>query len=226
MKKLILCALISVFLCSCVVTTTLSQGEESYVSDTDIKATDFFSGILEDLSSFQRDPNGKSFMELSVDSFTEQLSASALAYDIEKSGQYKIRFSFEDFNKLLKYLSQSESQSIITITDNSLVLNISMDNYDELKKIVPFLAQKDIEVYCAEYNTDYSEEDYLTMMEYIAGPESREGILSSYVSLTFNTPSGIKSTNGIKTSENSVVFTFKLIDFLLLKDPIYFFCEF
>lgn len=226
MKKLVLATLISVFLCSCVVTTTLTQNEKSYASDTDIKATDFFSGILEDLSSFQRDSSGKSFMDLSVQSFTEQLEASGLAYDIEQSGQYKIKFEFEDFNMLLQFLSQSESQSILNISETSLELNISMDNYEELKRIVPFLAQEDIEVYCAEYNQDYSEDDYLTMMEYIAGPESREGILSSYVSLTFNTPSEIKNTNGIKTSQNSVVFSFSLIDFLLLKEPIYFFCEF
>ena len=226
MKNLLYCALIAVFLSSCVVTANLDLSGETGTSENDIKATDFFNGIIEDLSSFKRDSSGLSLMDLSVKSFEDLLKGSSEAYDVSVTDKYDICFSFDDFNALVRSLSSMEKQSVLFLEDDRLVLDINIDNYAELKRIVPFLAQEDIEVYCAEYNRDYSEDDYLTMMEYIAGPQARDGILSSYVSLLFSAPSEIKTTNGKKINSTQVEFTFPLIDFLLLQKPVYFFCEF
>ncbi len=217
-------------LSSCTVGSNLTFKTDGNFSSTDIKASDFFSGLIEDLASFKRNESNKSLLEESIDTFTDELNRSPFAYDISVKDNYVIDFSFKDFNSLVSYLCADTKQDVITLTDNGqhkvLKLKISMENYETLKKIVPVLADENIAVYCAEYNADYSEEDYLTMMEYIAGEKAREGILSSYINLSVTTPSEIVSTSGEKVSDTCAVFSFKLIDFLLLKSPIEFYCEF
>lgn len=224
MKKLVL-LLTAVFLfTSCVVTSNLDLQKNN--CDTEIKATPFFSEVIEDLASFTRNPDGKSLMQNAVESFAERLGECPSVYSVSFEDDSEISFEFADFKTLVKELTDEKNQNVLTFEDNCLNLNINMDNYSQVKEMVPFLALEDIAVYCAEYNEDYSEEEYLTMMEFIAGPDSREGILSSYVSLVINTPSEVKDTNGNLLNADTVEFRFPLIDFLLLHSPISFYCKF
>ena len=168
------------------------------------------------------------FFEYSVRQF-----ASSVGGTVTKTAEdnLTVDFSFADFNKMVLWLTQNPQQSVLTLktTENNtrkLELNININNYSELQQIIPFLADKDIEVYGPTYNQDYTQEDYIEMMEFIAGDGAREGILSSHIDIQLNLPSSVINTNGTQVSSTCVAFSFPLIDFLTLKEPIQLFAEF
>lgn len=233
MKKTLLVLSVVFLLTSCVVTSNIDLSENN--ANARVEATEFFSLLLEDLSSFTRTEEDISLMNQSMSDFVLQLLQTRNVYDLDFSKEedkeyYNLSFSFTELESLLSALSGQNDQSILTVEEDDLSkiikLDISMSNYDQLEEMVPFLKQEDIAVYCARYNQDYTEEEYLTMMNFIAGEEAEEGIKSSYVRLNLTLPNQIIKTNGNIISSDCVSFEFKMIDFLLLHSPITFYCKF
>lgn len=200
-------------------------------SHTDLNVEHFFIEVLEDMGTFAAGTGTASIMDSAVADFENSLSASSntkqVTFTKVNPNHYVGDFSFSDFSQLFKDLAQGQNQSVITLTQASgkttLNLNLSMANYDQLTKMIPFLADPNFEVYGPVYNQGMKEADYLEMISYILGEEGPEAISKSLITLRFTTPSAILSQqSGTLINSNTIEFSFKLIDFMLLAAPIQF----
>ncbi len=232
--------LILSILVSCQVTSNLNLDDRvSGSSLSSIRTDSFFEGVLEDLSSWKDSGSNDPVTDVAIESFARKLSESPYSGNVlftkTDEHSYTGEFDFSDFTLLLEELSgEYKDQDLITLKSSNnrtrLTLKISLENYDVLSSILPFLADPNFEVWGPKYNNppyDYlTEEDYKDLVSFVLGEDGPESIDASSVRIIINTPMDIVSTNGTKLSEKSVEFTFPLIDFLLLHEEIYFYCEF
>jgi len=228
-----LCIVLTLFiLSSCVMQQGLSMTRTgSGWATTDLYVYDFFLNVLEDFEPFTPEERDKSIMDASVDDFVQQLHETRSATDVAsmKIGEngYFIDFVFTSLEDLLRDLNRREPQSIVRITESrsetTLKFYLDLDNYPQLTRIIPFLADPNFETFGPLYNEGMSEEEYLDMISYILGEEGPPSIEDSVISLRITTPTVIKRhEGGVKESPNSIRFDIPLIEFLLLAEPIQF----
>ena len=68
-----------------------------------------------------------------------------------------------------------------------------------------------------------SEADYSDMIYYLLGEEAPDALKTSMITINFTLPGAITSSEGVTvTGENSCTYSFPLIDFLLLAEPMSF----
>ena len=103
------------------------------------------------------------------------------------------------------------------------ILTVSL-NYDTIEQLLnenPSLNNPLMENFGPLANKDLSETDYLDMMEYMLGEESRQGIIDSVVDITVRVKGKVVSqTGGEKLSSDSVRFRIPLIKILVLNKPL------
>lgn len=224
-KLLILSSLIVILASSCTVTENIAiSGNKTGSSVTDISVQQYFIDVLTDFSAFMPEGN-EDIMDSAISSFSSQLAsssnASAVRFVKTSEHGYTGYFDFSDFTALAAELAGGSSQSIISQTANSVSFHLDINNYEELEKIVPFLADPNIEVFLAKYNIGYSEQDYLDMIVFSLGEEAPESLTQSYITIQGTVPGTITSISGAtRTGSSSFTFSFPLIDFLLLAEPI------
>ena len=105
-------------------------------------------------------------------------------------------------------------------------ISINMDNYEQLTKMIPFLADPNFEVYGPLYNNDLTEDEYLEMVSFILGEQCPESIGNSSIKIQVVAPKAITAHNGKARNSKTVEFSFPLIDFLLLHHSIDFYLEY
>ena len=229
-------------LSSCVVTENLSLNGEITksakipgTSHSDISVDDFFVDVMEDLSNWTDKGNNDPVIDVAIHDFESNVKASRGTSGVEfmetAHNTYTGDFSFNDFSTLLVDLSNGHAdQSIVTVskadTRTRVEISINMDNYEELTEIIPFLADPNFEVYGPLYNNDLTEEEYLEMVSFILGEQCPDSIGKSKISIVVSAPKAIVSHNGKLRDSRTVEFSFPLIDFLLLHEPIDFYLEY
>ena len=229
-------------LCSCVVSekltlnSSLSAGKPvDGKSHVDLSVDDFFVGVVEDLSNWSETDNNDPIIDVAVRDFVTNLQSSKTTGNIRfiETGHntYMGDFTFSDFKGLLIDLSKDVSnQSIVTLSEKDgrthVEININMDNFEQLTKIIPFLGDPNFEVYGPLYNNDLTKEEYLEMVSFILGEQCPDSIAKSSVKIQVVAPKAIVSHNGKTRNTKTVEFSFPLIDFLLLHDPIRFYLEY
>ncbi|MCR4675909.1 MAG: hypothetical protein K5634_01605 [Sphaerochaetaceae bacterium] len=204
-------------------------------SSTTIKTDSFFEGVLEDLSSWKSTGSNDPVVDVAISSFAQNLSNSKYSDSVRfiktDEHSYSGTFVFTDFKKLIQDLcGEYKDQNLLTLTTTKdgktrLELNISLENYDVLASIVPFLSDPNFEVWGPKYNDYLSEEEYKELVSFVLGEEGPASIDSSIITITLKAPGKITSTNGTIKQNNTVEFSFPLIKFLLLHEPLYFYCE-
>ena len=221
--------LLVVFLASsCVVTEQLSfKGSAYNTSEFDFTVEDFFIAVLEDFSEFVPDDQEVSLMDSAINDFERALRYSSTTNNVTMQkltdNAYKGQFNFMDLDRLFSDLGAGNNQSLLKQSNNTLTFSLSMDNYDQLVPVIPFLADENFEAFGPVYNQGLSESDYLEMISFMLGEEGPPAIEQSTITLMIATPKPIKSfTNGKKVGTNLYEFSFPLIDFLLLANPITF----
>ena len=227
MKKFIILLLsIALILTSCTVTEKITiNGSQKGSSSSDIYVEDFFIEVLEDFGEFLPSSD-KSIMDEAMEGFAGQLQSSSAASVVKfknlGDNHYTLDFSYSDMNKMMKDLGAANN-TLIKETANSFAFYVDINNFDELTKIVPFLADPNFEVYGPVYNQGMSEEEYLDMIYYLLGEDGPDAIKNGEVTLTITTPATIKSVSGaVKIGDKTAEFKFPIIDFLLLNNPITF----
>jgi len=232
-KLFLLSLIIILSLSSCVMQQgiSLSRGGSGWAT-TDLSVTPFFATVLEDFQPFSEEENPKPLLDSSIENFTKELSkASSTSYISSlklNDYTYFIDFTFSSLTQLLKDLNNREEQSIVTIkrTGNRERLDFFLDinNYPELTRIVPFLADENFETFGPLYNEGMSEDEYYEMISYILDEKGPQEIRESIISLQLTTPSTIISQEGGIIEGNNVIrFDIPLIDILLLSEPITFY---
>lgn len=213
---------------SCVVTEQLSFTGSGYnTSKFDFTVEDFFIAVLEDFSEFAPEDQEASLMDSAITDFERALRYSTTTNDVTMQkltgNAYKGQFNFMDLDKLFSDLGAGNNQSLLRMSNNTLTFSLSMDNYDQLVPVIPFLADENFEAFGPVYNQGLGESDYLEMISFMLGEEGPPAIEQSTITLRIATPKPISSfTSGKKVGTNLYEFSFPLIDFLLLADPITF----
>ncbi len=234
LQKYLLVILIGVLVTSsgCVMQQGLniSQNRSGWAT-TDLYTYDFFLAVLEDFEPFTPEQEDQSIMDASIDNFIQQLHQTTSATNISnmKIGDngYFIDFTFSSLEQLLNDLNKREPQSIFTIREvgrqTRLTIYLDLENYPQLTRIIPFLADPNFETFGPLYNEGMSEEEYLDMISYILGEDGPPSINDSMISLRITAPSIIRQhQGGVLESPNSIRFDIPLIEFLLLAEPIRF----
>lgn len=224
MRKLALVILSSLLIASCSVTETLSINRNGGSSYSDIKVEQFFVDVLEDFAEFL--PANASIMDSAMSSFSSDLdkASSTTAVDLKKTGNnhYSLSVDYTSLTNLIKELG-GENQSLFKESANSISFYVDINNFEELTKIVPFLADPNFEVYGPLYNIGTSEEDYLDMIYFLLGEEGPDAIKNGVITIDINTPGTITSVKGAtRINSTTARFTFPIIDFLLLSHPLSF----
>lgn len=209
-------------------TLTSSHGG---TSTTTLDTYPFFIDVLEDFSTLTAEPSDDSILDVVVRDFVTSLNLSQQALGVTSrktsTTSYIIDFTFNDFHALFTALAGSQEGRVLTLTSlgnrTTMTMNVSLDTYDELSRIIPFLTDPGFEVYGPLYNQDMSADEYLEMIGYILGEDGPQAISSSRISLRFTTPAPITAYQGVRLLSPTVFeFSFPLIDFLLLHTPLTF----
>ncbi|MBO4423897.1 MAG: hypothetical protein J5768_00135, partial [Spirochaetales bacterium] len=200
-----------------------------------LSVDDFFVGIVDDLSDWENTGNNDPIIDVAIQDFVKNLEASSVTASIRflETGHntYMGDFSFTDFRQLLIDLSNGQSdQSVVTMTEKNgkthVEISINMGNYEQLTKMIPFLADPNFEVYGPLYNNDLTEEEYLEMVSFILGEQCPDSIAASSIKIQVVAPKTISDHNGKLRNSKTVEFSFPLIDFLLLHHSIDFYLEY
>jgi len=232
MKKLItasLAAFLILSLSSCVVTEDLNiDTQEGGSSSANIQVEDFFVSVLEDFSDLSTDlPADTTVMDASINNFSSALKKGKTISNVDftkiDDTHYVGNFDFNSLNELITDLGKIDNQTLLTLKDTTLSFNLDMDNYDQLVKVIPFLADPNFETFGPTYNQGMSEADYYDMISYMLGEEGPDKIASSLITINIKTPSPITSfTGGKKIDSTTFCYQFPLIDFLLLNKSLHF----
>lgn len=243
MRKIV-CSLLLVFLlCSCTVVQNLNFENNTNYSGSSItlfSTDEFFVNVLEDLSSWQENGNNDPILDVAVSEFEYNLILSDVTNNVVfnklDDNTYGGSFTFDSFEQLTKDLTDNyPDQNLVKIEQledekSRFVLNISLETYNVLEAVVPFLTDDNFKVWGPVYNNppydEITEEDYKDMVSWVLGEEGPESIDNSMVAIRLNLPKPVLETNGNLIDEKTVEFSFPLIDFLLLHEPIIFWCEF
>ena len=71
-----------------------------------------------------------------------------------------------------------------------------------------------------------SEEEYMDMISFLLGEDGPEALKKSFVSIEIETPGDITAIKGaMKTGERKAVYSFPVVDFLTLNNPLSFTIE-
>ena len=228
MKKLLICLTILSLLVftSCQVSENISLEGSKNTSETSIEVYDFFVAVINDFSEFLDTAPEGSIMDSAVRDFANGLAANSnnsnVVFQVTGENSYYLSFDFSSLNDALSSLGSSSS-SILQESGNSISFYLDIDNYPELKDMIPFLSDPNFEVYGPEYNQGMSEADYLDMIYYLLGEEAPGAIQNSMIAINITVPGTLTETSGVTVnSENSCTYSFPLIDFLLLNEPMSF----
>lgn len=212
----------------CTVTETLSfKSTAPNESAFDFTVEDFFIAVLQDFSEFIPPEGDQSLMDKAINDFERALDYSPTTDKVRMTklndNAYRGTFTFTNMQQLFSDLGAGPDQSLLTMQKNSMTFSLSMDNYDQLVPVIPFLADENFEAFGPVYNQGLSDADYLEMISFMLGEEGPPAIEQSFITLRVETPTPITGfINGKKISERLYEFSFPLIDFLLLEDPITF----
>lgn len=225
----ILCIILTTLVVtSCTITEKVSFKQAGYhQSDYAFNVEDFFIAVLEDFSDFAPEEDDVSLMDKAIGDFERALRYSPTTRNVvlQKLDEHSYEgvFEFSDLQRLVIDLGAGENQSLLDIDDSSMTFFLSMDNYEQLVPVIPFLADENFEAFGPLYNQGLSEADYLEMISFMLGEEGPPAIERSIITLRVNTPKAITSfSNGRKVADQVYEFSFPLIDFLLLAEPITF----
>ena len=228
-KTAVLASVLILLLSSCVVTEDITASTGfSGTSTTDIRVDSFFLSVLEDLSTLSESESGSEIMDNAIGGFASAVNSSSSSSGVTlttdgEGNRYILTFDYISLSKLMKDLNNGENNSILKITSSSFSFNLNMSNYNEIKEVIPFLSDSNFEVYGPEYSNGMTEEEYIEMITFLLGEESRDALEKSTVTILITTPGTITKVEGAeKRGDRIASYTFPVISFLLLNESLSF----
>ena len=219
---------LSLVLTSCAVTENLSVDKRNGGdSSVNLKVENFFQDVLADFNEFSTTKDSSTVLDNAVKELETSLQKGKGTKDVKftkkDADAYEGTFTFTSLSSLFADLGADKDQTILVQSGNTLTFRLDMENYEQLTKIIAFLKDKNFEPFGPTYNQGISESDYLDMISFMLGEEGPDAIKNSQITLNLKTPGTITSfTGGKKLDDTSFQFSFPLIDFLLLQNPLSF----
>ena len=223
MRRLTAAAVLLLIIASgCQITEDLALGETGGRSTTIIPPDPFFTDLLEDFAGFLPEDEGPA-MESIVSGYAADLIASGAAADAswEMNGEsYTISFTYDSIMEFLMAYGAG-NQSLLRAGSTNLTFHLGIENYAELRDMVPFLSDPNFEVYGPEYCNGMTEDEYLEMIGFVLGEDGPEAIRSGRIMIRIHVPGTITEVSGgIAEDSSTALLTFPVIDFLLLNTPV------
>jgi len=110
---------------------------------------------------------------------------------------------------------------------STLEVNFSLESFESIITSNPSLDSPLMQAFGPLANEGLSDGDYLDMMEFALGPESRMGITNSTLSLVINVDGDIiEQIGGELMDESSVKFTIPLLEILILDENLHYMVKF
>ena len=198
----------------------------------EIKLAPYFTEVASQLSDLVPSENqkkieeGKFFdLEKIRDDFSKRSGVTLTDLESESPESLTGTFTFSNINDAVTDAGKTSNPGIFTFETKNGISTLSVSvNYDTLEQLFtenPSLNNPLMENFGPLANKDLSEEDYLDMMEYMLGEESRQGIIDSVVDITVKVGGKVVSQQGgEKLNADTVRFRIPLIKILVLKDPL------
>ncbi|MCF7943043.1 MAG: hypothetical protein K9L21_01260 [Spirochaetia bacterium] len=205
--------------------------DESGNASFEIAIEDYFIEVVKDFQVFAEedtDVTQDNLDELAVDLNTSEYTSDAI-FNKVSDNFYTGSFNFSDleefFNELREEEEKNETISVFTYEKRGFVQNlniyIDIENYYQLKKLVPLLEDPEFAMFGPEENIGVSEEDYIDMISFALGDEGPPSLLRSFIEVVIITDHPIISQKGGRLrAPNEIVFNIPMLDFLLLAEPI------
>ncbi len=136
-------------------------------------------------------------------------------------------FTFSDINAAVTDAGKTKNPGIFSFKKVQEGFLLSVDiTYGTMEALLtenPSLNSPLMENFGPLANKDLSESDYLDMMEYALGKESRQGIKDSRLDITVSVDGTItKQSGGRKINSHTVQFSVPLIKILVLAKPLHY----
>ncbi len=204
--------------------------DESGDARFEIEIEDYFIEVVKDFQVFaeeETDVTQGNLDELALELNESEYTSDAFFEKINDNF-YRGNFNFSDLEEFFNELKEEEDDESLTIFTyakrgfvQSLNIHIDIDNYYQLKKLIPMLDDPEFSMFGPEENIGVSEVDYIDMLRFALGDEGPPSLQRSYIEIVIITDHPIISQKGGELrATNEIVFTIPMLDFLLLAEPI------
>jgi hypothetical protein len=203
--------------------------DESGDAQFEILIEDYFIEVVKDFQVFaeeETDVTQDNLDELAVDLNKSNYTSDALFEKVDDNF-YRGSFNFSDLEEFFNELKEEDDEnlSVFTYTKRgfvqSLTIYIDIDNYYQLKKLVPMLEDPEFSMFGPEENIGVSEVDYIDMIGFALGDEGPPSLRRSFIEVIIVTDHPIiTQKGGTLLSPNEISFNIPMLDFLLLAEPI------
>ena len=203
--------------------------DESGDAQFEILIEDYFIEVVKDFQVFaeeETDVTQDNLDELAVELNESDYTSDAIFEKIDDNF-YRGNFNFSDLEEFFNELKEEDDEnlSVFTYTKRgfvqSLNIYIDIDNYYQLKKLVPMLEDPEFAMFGPEENIGVSEVDYIDMIGFALGDEGPPSLRRSFIEVIIVTDHPIiTQKGGTLLSPKKISFNIPMLDFLLLAEPI------
>ncbi len=228
--KIFLAIALTVAAASCTIKQQITvHVDESGDAQFEIAIEDYFIEVVKDFQVFaeeETDVTQDNLDELSAELNGSDYTSDAIFEKVDDNF-YRGNFNFSDLEEFFNELKEEDDEnlSVFTYTKRgfvqSLNIYIDIDNYYQLKKLVPMLEDPEFSMFGPEENIGVSEVDYIDMIGFALGDEGPPSLRRSYIEVIIVTDHPIiTQKGGTLLSPNEISFNIPMLDFLLLAEPI------
>ena len=228
--KLFLIVALTAAAASCTIKQRITvHVDKSGDAQFEIAIEDYFIDVVKDFQVFAEettDVTQDNLDELAVELNKSEYTSDALFKKVDDNF-YRGSFNFSDLEEFFNNLKKEDDEnlSVFTYTKRGFVQNlnihIDIDNYYQLKKLVPMLGDPEFAMFGPEENIGVSEADYIDMIGFALGDEGPPSLKRSFIEIVIVTDHPIISQKGgTLLSPNEISFNIPMLDFLMLAKPI------
>lgn len=230
--RLLLVMLLGALAVSCTIKQEITvHVDESGEASFEVEIEDYFIEVVKDFEVFAEedtDVTQENLDELELELNESEYTSDAF-FEKVNDNFYRGTFNFSDLEEFFKELREEEEEnevlSVFSYQKRGFVQNlnihIDIDNYYQLKELVPLLDDPEFAMFGPEENIGVSEADYIDMIGFALGDEGPPSLRRSYIEVVIVTDNPIiTQKGGVLRAPNEIVFTIPMLDFLLLAEPI------
>ena len=165
---------------------------------------------------------------VNLDGIRRSLSAlpgmTVMRVESPEENRVEVEFSFEDAPAIFPIPSLLWEAGIVTFEEveegTRVRLYLDLDNYKQLKKIFPALDDPVLRAIGPEENAEIPSDDYMTMMGFLLGPDGTDALSESVITIKLTVDGELISQNGGRIEDGVAIFELRLLDLLLLHEPV------
>ena len=197
------------FLISCTSINTLTINDENATLENTTSLRSEYFALERDYNPQSKNKSDEYILNLLLTTLSQTLSKNGLEIIESTPSSFTINIKDIDIDALIVELNTNDDNPIIyKDKDGNVKVNINVDNYLRLSKIVPILNNETFYSYTAEFNKDTTEDEFVKLISYAISDECAKAMSESKIKITFN------------NNDESSKIEFTILDFLLLHKPI------